>query len=520
MAERGTYHDWTPYLFYLLFTSALGPLLFGYHLAELNEPQAAITCAQASQGSAHSAFPECIDMTTVQFSLVTSFFTLGGLLGALSGGPLTTKFGRLRSMLLSSIFAALGPALAATAVNTGMFVAGRFIAGLGAGAATVIVPIYISEIAPPNQKGFFGSTTQIMINMGILITQVLGLFLSKGQLWRIILGVGGLIAILQFAGLYLGGQESPKWLADNGKPSRAKKTLQRIRGHEADIESEVKGWGIESAQDIEDEEETLLSGHDRMSSHPSTSRGHGDGTEGAPDVGGDDAQAAKTKPGKKAEEMAKTLGFLAVLQNPDVRPAVLAVMMIMVAQQLCGINSIVMYGVSLLSDLLAANAALLNVLVALLNVIVTTSAAPLVDRIGRKPCLLISIGGMGISSLCLAIGIMKAVPTLSALAVLAFVASFGIGLGPVPFLLSSELVAAEAVGATQSWALTANWIATFVVAQFFPLANEKLGKGQVYFVFAGFALLFGCATAWFVPETRGKTDADEVWGRKRDGRED
>ena len=180
-----------------------------------------------------------------------------------------------------------------------------------------------------------------------------------------------------------------------------------------------------------------------------------------------------------------------------------------------------MYGVSLLSDLLAANAAILNVLVAALNVIVTTAAAPLVDRIGRKPCLLISISGMGTSSILLAFGIMKAIPILSAISVLLFVASFGIGLGPVPFLLSSELVAAEAVGATQSWALAANWIATFVVAQFFPLVNEKLGKGQVYFIFAGFALVFGLFTAWFVPETRGKRDADEVWGRRKNGgRED
>ncbi|KAK3673420.1 Bifunctional purine biosynthesis protein PurH [Recurvomyces mirabilis] len=515
MPDRGTYHDWTPYLFYLLLTSALGPLLFGYHLAELNEPEQVIRCAlpttTTTTTTTSSTFPQCLPMSTPQFALISSIFTLGGLLGALTSGPLTTKYGRLPTMLLSSVFAALGPALAATTLNIPMFVTGRFIAGLGAGAATVIVPIYISEIAPPNQKGFFGSTTQIMINMGILTTQLLGLFLSKGQLWRIILGVGGVIAVLQFGALYLAGQESPKWLADNGMAGRAKKALQRIRGHEADIEEEVKGWGIESVQDMEDEEETLLSGQDHMSSHPASPSG----PDGAPDI------HASSKPGKKAEKAAKTLGFLAVLQSPDIRPAVLAVVTIMLAQQLCGINSIVMYGVSLLSDLLAANAALLNVLVAVLNVIVTTAAAPLVDRIGRKPCLLISIGGMGTSSILLAFGIMNAIPVLSAISVLLFVASFGIGLGPVPFLLSSELVAAEAVGATQSWALAANWIATFAVAQFFPLVNERLGKGQVYFIFAGFALLFGGFTAWFVPETRGRRDADEVWGRRKDGgRED
>ena len=100
-----------------------------------------------------------------------------------------------------------------------------------------------------------------------------------------------------------------------------------------------------------------------------------------------------------------------------------------------------------------------------------------------------------------------------------FVASFGLGLGPVPFILPSELVDASAVGSVQSWALAANWIATFVVAQFFPILNEKMGKGQVYFIFAGMAVFFGLFVAWFVPESSGKGSADEVWGRSK-GRED
>jgi hypothetical protein len=115
----------------------------------------------------------------------------------------------------------------------------------------------------------------------------------------------------------------------------------------------------------------------------------------------------------------------------------------------------------------------------------------------------------------LGFGIMNSIPILSAVAVLCFVAAFGLGLGPIPFILASELVNTEAVGATQSWALAANWIATFFVAQFFPVVNERLGKGQVYFIFAGFAALFAAFTAWWVPETKGKADADEVWGRKK-----
>jgi len=531
-------HDLTPYFVYLLLTATIGPLLFGYHLAELNAPQEVITCqkknvagtalsrlysafdSSAQRAAADGPFPQCIEMDSLQFGLVSSIFTLGGLVGALLGGVVTTKYGRLKAMIAAGVFAAIGPVFEALATNIALFTVGRLIAGLGAGAATVIVPIFISEIAPPHQKGFFGSFTQVMINLGILIAQVLGFFLSKGQLWRIILAVGGAIAVAQVAGLVLGGQESPKWMADNGKSSSAKRILRKLRGHQADIDEEVAGWGVESERDQEDEEETLLSNEDRMPEHPS----EGAGYEGEPDVGQDRQSETQSKTGR-AEQQAKkaveTLGFLAVLRNEDYRPAVIAVVMIMVAQQLCGINSIVMYGVSLLSDLLTASSALLNVAVAALNLIVTLSCAPLVDKLGRKTCLLLSITGMGINSILLAIGIMKSIAPLSAVAVLLFVASFGFGLGPVPFILSSELVGAEAVGATQSWALAANWIATFVVAQFFPLVNEKLGKGQVYFIFAGFAAVFALFTAWYVPETLGKRDADEVWGRsKRSERED
>lgn len=174
-----------------------------------------------------------------------------------------------------------------------------------------------------------------------------------------------------------------------------------------------------------------------------------------------------------------------------------------------------MYGVSLLTSLLSTSSALLNLCVSLLNLFVTLLCAPLIDILGRKPVLLLSIGGMGTSSLALALSIMFTIPPLSVIAVITFVGSFGLGLGPVPFILSSELVGPEAVGATQSWALAANWLATFIVAQFFPVVNERLGKGRVYFIFMALAIFFGAFVAWGVPETKGKRDADEVWGRKR-----
>lgn len=515
------FRDLTFYFLFLLLSATLGPLLFGYHLAELNAPSAVITCEKkairpgalsrwktvfndhvptpASTAAASDALPQCIPMDPTQFGLVSSFFTLGGLLGALLAGPIISKQGRVRTMIYMAIFATVGPVFEALAPNVGTLTVGRFIAGLGAGGSMVVVPIYISDIAPPGRKGVFGSFTQVMVNMGILIAQVLGYFLSRGQMWRVILGVGGAIGLLQTVAFGIGGQESPKWMADNGKPGRAMRILKKIRGHDANIDDEVAGWG-ENARDQEDEEETLLANEDRMHEHPA-----------------DEEHPGQSKAHKAGHAMKKeSIGVFQVLRHPETRPAVIAVATVMVAQQFTGINSIVMYGVSLLSDLLEANSALLNVAVSALNVIVTASAAPLVDKLGRKTCLLMSIAGMGTSSVLLAVGIMRSIPVLSAVAVLFFVTSFGLGLGPVPFILSSELVGAEAVGATQSWALAFNWLATFIVAQFFPILNNALGKGKVYFIFAAFALVFGLFVVFRVPETKGKRDPDEIWGRSKD----
>jgi MFS family permease len=488
--------DLTPYFIYVLLVSTLGPLLFGYHLAELNAPQQVITCEKDSIRSqittstirgVATGLPHCIPMNTSQLGLVSSIFTLGGLIGALLSGSLSARYGRLPTMRYNTVLLTLGPILEALSPSITILSLGRFISGIGAGVSVVVVPIYISEIAPPKEKGFFGAFTQIMTNMGIFITQLLGYFLSRGQLWRIILAVAGVVGVLQFAGLW-GTVESPKWLAEKGRGREARGVLKRVRGGNADINEEIEGWGVQSTGERREEEQALINDELR------------------PD---DDTSPSKTKTPER-----ETVTILTVLTNPRTNRAILAVVSVMMAQQLCGINSIVMYGVSLLSDLLSSNSALLNILVSILNIVATTAFAPLADVLGRKPCLLISIAGMGISSVALGIGIRSSIPVLSALSVLSFVASFAFGLGPVPFILSSELVGPEAVGATQSWALAANWISTFVVAQFFPMVNERLGKGIVYFVFAGVAGVFLCWIGWFVPETKGRSDVDEIWGRK------
>lgn len=438
-----------------------------------------------------SQIPQCIPMNEAQFAAVSSMFVVGGLLGALFAGPVSTSYGRLLSMRVTSLFFILGSALETLAGTIPIISVGRLLSGVGAGASTVIVPLYISEVAPPKERGLFGSMTQITINIGILITQTMGYYLSKGSLWRIILAVGTGIGLLHGIGLWF-VPESPAWLAANKNADRAVKTLQRIRGAGQNIDEEIEGWDIDKSVA---EEERLLQDPESNSRRTSTTS-------------------------KASSRSIPHTGFFAVLRNPHYRPAIIAVIGIMVAQQFCGINSIMMYSVSLLSGVLPVSSSLLTILISIVNLVTTIACAPLSDKIGRKSCLLVSIAGMGSMALCLACSLVWEVKILSAISVLVYVAFFATGLGPVPFMMASELVGQEAVGATQSWCLASNYVATYIVSQFFPIINSWLnnrlgGHGWAFFIFAALAVLSFVFVSWRVPETKGKKDADEVWGRDR-----
>ncbi|KAK4200915.1 putative metabolite transport protein [Triangularia verruculosa] len=504
-------HEVTPFLVILILIATLGPLQFGFHLAELNAPEDVITCQKKSisalqqlaslvmskDGSPDDG-ADCIPMSRSDFAAISAIFTVGGLLGALTSGPFTSARGRKLPMQVTSAFYLLGSIVETSAGSVPTMIIGRFLTGVGAGASTVIVPLYISEIAPPTQRGFFGAFTQISINVGILFTQTLGFFLSYGSAWRWIMGTGIIIALAQGLGLVL-LPESPAWTASaKGDVGHARRVLQRIRGRGSNIDEEVESWGHGAGKPTS-EEEALLVRNESTSTDASGLL--------SPSVG--------------AQHSARVhLGFLQVLRDPITRPAIIAVVGIMFAQQLCGINSIIMYSVSLLKDLLPISSALLTIIISVINLGVTMAASPLPDRLGRKTCLLASIIGQGTSSLALALAIRFDAKILSAIAVLFFVAFFAVGLGPVPFIMASELVGPEAVGATQSWALGASYVATFLVAYLFPIVNAALNKafggaGWVYFIFAGFALLWAAFVSGRVPETRGRKDADEVWGRTR-----
>jgi len=442
-------------------------------------------------------------MSKATFATVAAIFTAGGLVGALAAGPLCSQYGRKIAMQCTAVAFVLGSTLGTLAGSVPLLAVGRICTGLGAGASTVIVPLYISEISPPKSRGFFGVMTQVSVNTGIVLTQLLGYFLSYGTAWRWILGTGVLFAAAHGLGLLL-IPESPAWLAcHKGDVTSARRVLQKIRGGDVNLDAEAAAWGAGTGDAAtaaaivsSEEEQSLLAQSDAEAAVPSP------------------RNATTLKSGRAP------VGFFQVVRDPFYRPAIIAVIGIMFAQQICGINSVILYSVSLFDGLLPISSALVTLLISVLNLLITIFSAPLPDRLGRKTCLVMSIVGQGTSSLGLALSILFGAKILSALFVALFVAFFALGLGPVPFIMASELVGQEAVGATQSWALAASYLATFLVAQFFPIVNKALndrfgGGGWAYFIFASCAIGFAFFVSFYVPETRGRKDADEVWGRTR-----
>ena len=444
-------------------------------------------------------------MTPAVFAVVSSIFTLGGLVGALSAGPLSTRRGRLYPLRLTAPFFIAGSLLEALAPSVPFLIIGRILSGVGAGASITVGPIYIAEIAPTQSRGLLGAATQVVINLGIIITLVLGWLFGYGAMWRLVLGVGAVLGVLQLATLAF-AVESPEWLGANGRPGDARRNLLKIRGGKLGPDEAGKWASLGEA----DEEDAFPP--------PCTLRSYNTFSTAELTHPKDEQQSLLSpKPTDAAPNASSRVGMLDALRSPVHRPAVVAVVSVMLAQQLCGINSVIMYSTSFLSALLPTGAALVTVGVGVLNLAATAAFAPLPDRIGRVPCLLLSIAGMGTGSVALAFAVPAGATVPAAVATLFFAASFALGLGPVPFILASELAGPGAVGATQSWALGANWCATFLVAQLFPVFHNLWG-GRTFFVFAGLALGFGAFVAWSVPESKGKKDADEVWGRDATGR--
>ncbi|CUS15714.1 unnamed protein product [Tuber aestivum] len=463
-----------------------GTTLFGWNLAELNAPQKAI------QGDLH--------LNAAQFGLASSILAIGGLLGSIITTPGMNALGRKKILVIAAMFFTIGGILKAAAGGPVALTAGRFLSGIGAGSAAVVVPIYINELAPPSSRGAFGSLTQISINFGILSSQVMGIFLEEEGQWRLILLVGAVVGCVQGVGL-LFLAESPASLAASGNLEQARRELIKIRGT-TDVEEELAGYQIPQAAGIclfskdtnvewlGNTEGTETERADGVEPLIAAEAGQSAGTEDTQAV---DENTPLVEDGTTTNPASNQIGLLEFVTKRQFRLGFMIVAGLMLAQQLTGINAVVFYGVSILEDLFPNSAKYLNAAISAVNLLVTLGASFLFDTMSHTTLLLRSILMMACSSALLAVGIWFKLATLSAISTLSFVSGFSMGLGPLPWMVASQRIEPNGVGAAQSSALIANWIGTFVVSFAVPVIAHAAGMHAVFISFA----ILGAAFYWW-----------------------
>jgi len=420
--------------------TALGGLLFGYDTGVVS---GALLFLKTNFGG----------LSSFQEELVTSLLLVGAMAGAILAGRLSDKLGRKRTVLGTALVFIVGVALAAFTPSYPVLLIARIIIGLAVGSASMVVPLYIGEFAPPKVRGGLVSLNQLAITVGILVSYLADYGLSSTANWRLMFGLAAIPAAALFVGM-LFQHESPHWLIEQGRDDEARAVLRLLREPDQ-VEPEIQ----------------------------------------------------------EVKQIAQTRASARDLLAPAIRPALLTGVALAVFQQITGINTVIYYAPSLLHDagLGSSSALLANVGIGIVNVGMTIVAIRLLDRTGRRPLLLCGTIGMAVGMFVTAFSFLGGSHLTGASAIAAIVGlvvytgSFAIGLGPVFWLLIAEIYPLRVRGAAMSVASTANWGANFIVTVSFLTLLGAIGGTGVF-------LLFGCLTlvalAYFylkVPETKGRS---------------
>ncbi|KAG0225454.1 sugar transporter [Mortierella sp. GBAus27b] len=498
----------TPALFFNVLSIVLGSFQFGYHIGELNSPQKVITtCPESpypdpSKLETHlgdwievgDALPTCIPMSNSEWSVLVANLTLGGLVGALFlGSWLADRWGRRTALLLNNGPLLVGSALMGCASTYMGMLVGRFLVGIGCGAATVIVPMYLAEVSPPELRGSLGVMNQLGVVVGILFSQVLGLYLSTPTGWRIILLTGAVFSVLQVFLLPF-CVESPKHLAlQPGGAVKAKRALQVLRGRQ-DVGKEIREWTRQ------DDRAAIANEEGHSGSSPLLNE-----SSDSLLVGGSSSREEEQPLQHKAHgSSGRNITVAEFVRIPRYRRPAIILGLVQLTQQLSGINGVIFYSTAIMSQILPSSGAMITVYISIVNTIMTLIAAYLMDRAPRRSLLLTSSVSMGLCSFLLAFSLGYEIPLLSAFSIIAYVAAFALGLGPIPFLIIPEVVDTLGVASASAFALSVNFVSNFVVSAMFLKLQEWWG-GNVFYLFGIILAGLSVAINRIVPETKGKT---------------
>jgi sugar porter (SP) family MFS transporter len=384
--------------------------------------------------------------------LVTGLLLAGAIVGALVGGRVADGLGRKPTLLATAVVFVVGVLLAAVSPTLGFLVAIRFVIGLAVGTASEVVPLFIGEAAPPALRGALVSFNQLAITLGILVSFLVDYGLSGSGDWRLMFALAAIPAALLFVGMLV-QDESPHWLIRRGQIERARAVLGKVRPP-AEVEAEVA----------------------------------------------------------QVRALAVTRPSVRALLAPAVRRVLVIGVALAVLQQVTGINTVIYYLPTLLREAgLGSSASLLaNVGNGAVNVGFTVLAIVLIDRVGRRPLLVGGLVGMTVG-LAVVTGAFSGGSHLHGVtadvAIAAFffyTASFAIGLGPVFWLLISEIYPVDIRGEAMSVATMANWGANLVVTiTFLTLLAALHGEGT-FLLFASLSLVAVLYSVLRVPETKGR----------------
>lgn len=446
--------------------SALAGLLFGYDTGVINGTQ--------------YYFSQFFELSASMKGWVVGSALLGCLIGALFSGVLSAAIGRKYSLILSAALFSISawgsglPSFLPQSVE--LLVVFRIIGGLGIGIASMNAPTYIAEISPAKSRGIMVSCYQLAIVTGFFVVFLATYFIGQGNTeaqnlqygWRIMFWTELIPSVLFLVAMFV-VPRSPRWLFLKNKEAEAIEILNRIHGEVA-------------------------------------------------------AQKELAEIQKYADEQKKLKTNKVNYLKAGVLSVIIIGTILSVLQQFTGINAVLYYGADIFEKALGfgkEDVLAQQILLAAVNFIFTFVAMFTVDKLGRKP--LIYIGGIGMIAgfLMLAFTLMTGnVGMLSLIGVLLFIGAFAMSMGPVVWVVLSEMFPNKIRSIAMSVAVAAQWLANYVVSQSFPMVvesemnNNAFWNGSLpYFIFSAF-IAFTIFFTWkFIPETKGKSleELDHLW---------
>jgi sugar porter (SP) family MFS transporter len=379
---------------------------------------------------------------------------LGAVAGAILAGYLADAISRRWTKILSGSVYTLAALACAFSQSTDQLIASRVVLGLSVGTASFVSPMYLAELAPRRIRGGLVSFNQLMIVSGILAAYIVN-FALKGigaDNWRWMLGLGAVPGAALAVGMTL-MPYSPRWLAERGRDDEARESLARTH----------------RAEDVDDEL-------------------------------------------REIKRVAGEEGHLRDLLGATVRPMLIVGLALATFQQIVGINTIIYYAPTILSftGKSASSAIGQTVFIGVTNLVFTIVALLLLDRLGRRVFLILGTVGLTVALVVLGAFFASATiradaPWLALVALVVYIASFAVGLGPVFWLMISEIFPLELRGPAMALCTVANWAFNFLVSFTFLTLVSSIGKTATFWLYAVVGVLAVTFFFWRVPETKDRS---------------